>query len=96
MEEFEWREGILLTPAQQFATLSDCPVYCFCFVTKMEQNVTTSGVTQETQNSRPANPVFLLPARSTQPGDGVPLFKVAHYLVLGSGAIWHPQNLCLP
>ena len=45
MEEFgpdEWREGILLTPAQQFATLSDCPVYCFCFVTKMEQNVATS------------------------------------------------------
>src|SRR5205807_7539346 len=45
MEEFgldEWREGILLTPAQHFATFSDCPVYCFCFVTKMEQNVTTS------------------------------------------------------
>jgi len=45
MEEFgldEWREDILLTPAQHFATLSDCPVYCFCFVTKMEQNVTTS------------------------------------------------------
>ena len=39
MEEFEWREGILLTPAQQFATLSDCPVYCFCFVTKMEQTL---------------------------------------------------------